>query len=425
MARGYDADLVEALRHVPIAPLEKGFGGPRHLSPVTASTLTGARTHERGGWLGSPRAALRESSLRHNLESMARYCASHGVELYPHAKTTMAPQLVAAQLDGGATGITVATATQARVFRSFGVVDVLIANEVTDPASVAWLAGVPSHEPDLTVSCYVDSLQGVELLDAAPRHGGAASPLPVLVELGHDGGRAGARTREAARAVADAVSRSSHLTLAGVAGYEGSLLAPTAEATVAAARAFAEELARFAAELLGSGQLDDRPMVTAGGSAYFDAVVDVLAGQPWRLVLRSGCYLTHDHGLYSTVTPVARNRSGPSLVPALHVWGPVLSRPDASTVIVGTGRRDVSSDAGAPVPVRGLGTAGPVDVEGAQVERVFDQHLVLRVPQGCDLAPGDEVELGISHPCTTFDKWRWLPVLDDDGVIVDVVRTLF
>ena len=53
------------------------------------------------------------------------------------------------------------------------------------------------------------------------------------------------------------------------------------------------------------------------------------------------------------------------------------------------------------------------------------EHTVLSVPAGSRLAPGDELCLGISHPCTTFDKWRWIPVLDAGDRITGVIRTFF
>jgi D-serine deaminase-like pyridoxal phosphate-dependent protein len=226
--------------------------------------------------------------------------------------------------------------------------------------------------------------------------------------------------------VAEAVGRSRSLRLAGVAGYEGSIARPTVEETVVAVRDFCGRLADLATDLLGGGHLPARPVVSAGGSAYFDGVVDVLAGQDaWQLVLRSGCYVTHDHGLYHLVSPFERSPGLGTLRPAVEVWAPVLSRPEPGTVVVGAGRRDVSSDAGLPV-LRGAVRAGAqVDVVGAAPERLYDQHLVVSVPSGSDLRPGDEVELGVSHPCTTFDKWRWLPLLDDEDRVVDVLRTFF
>jgi D-serine deaminase-like pyridoxal phosphate-dependent protein len=424
-AAGYDRSRVLALRSEPIAPEEKGFGGPRHRSPVPAEALSG--THGTDGWLSSPRPVLRSDAVRHNVETMAAYCRHHGVSLLPHAKTTMAPQLVAQQLDTGAAGITVATVAQARLFRTFGVDRILIANQVVDLASLAWLAATVADDRGLSISCYVDSLTGVQLLqDALSRSGSTAAALPVLVELGHAAGRTGARTVDDALAVAAAVGRTPRLRLAGIAGFEGSIVADGIDEGYRAVAEYCEQLASVATRMSDAALFDEVPVVSAGGSAYFDAVVAVLAGSSsWRVVLRSGCYVTHDHGLYASVSPFGRTPGLTDLVAALEVVAPVLSRPEPGVAVVGAGRRDVSFDSGPPVLLSGLGEATPKSVAGALVTRVFDQHLVVSLPDDCELAPGDEVRLGISHPCTTFDKWRWLPMVDADGVVVDVVRTFF
>jgi D-serine deaminase-like pyridoxal phosphate-dependent protein len=421
----YDDDAVQALREAPISPQEKGFGGPLHREPVTARELAGVGAHESDGWLGSPRVLVRRSALEHNVSQLARYCRERDVALYPHGKTTMAPQVVAAQLDAGASGVTVATVAQARTFDAFAMGPVLIANQVVDAAGTAWLAHATAAELPSAPTCYVDSLDGVQLLDDAVARR-TERRLPVVVELGHTDGRTGARGVAQARALAEAVARTRALRLVGVAGYEGSIVRPTPAETFEAARAFCAELAELTTDLLATGLLPDHPMVTAGGSAYFDAVVDVLGGEPsWQLVLRSGCYVTHDHGLYQAISPFERSDTGFSLRPALQVVAPVLSRPDRETVVVGAGRRDVSSDSGLPVLVGASRSGTSLSVDGATPQRLFDQHLVVSVPAASDLRPGDEVELGVSHPCTTFDKWRRLPVVDDDGRVVDVLTTFF
>jgi D-serine deaminase-like pyridoxal phosphate-dependent protein len=412
-----------------IHPHEKGFGGPAHTRGVTPTELRAARPGAADGWLGTPRVLLHEEALRHNLEAMASVCADRSAVLYPHGKTTMSPQLVARQLAAGAQGVTVATVQQARLFRHFGIRNVLIANEVTDPVSIAWLAAeVADATGDAVTMCYVDSVEGVDLLAHGLRDVGvgAGAGLGVLVELAHDGGRSGTPDTATALSVARAVAASPRLTLAGVAGYEGSIVAPTVSETLARATRFCEQLGTLTADLLAQGCFDRTPVVTAGGSAYFDAVLDALAGHPeWRLVLRSGCYLTHDNGLYDRVSPFTRSASLPTLRPALEVHAPVLSRPTPDRVVVGCGRRDISYDAGLPVLLRAWSPAGEdVPVTGAVAERLFDQHLVLSVPPDSPLVAGAEVALGVSHPCTTFDKWRWLPVVED-GRIVDVVRTFF
>jgi D-serine deaminase-like pyridoxal phosphate-dependent protein len=42
---------------------------------------------------------------------------------------------------------------------------------------------------------------------------------------------------------------------------------------------------------------------------------------------------------------------------------------------------------------------------------------------------GDVVRLGLSHPCTAFDKWRLVPVITDhtqpDPYVVDLIHTFF
>ncbi len=54
-----------------------------------------------------------------------------------------------------------------------------------------------------------------------------------------------------------------------------------------------------------------------------------------------------------------------------------------------------------------------------------DQHAYLRLDQRTALAPGDLVCLGISHPCTTLDKWRLIPVVSEDGRVTDTVHAFF
>ena len=171
--------------------------------------------------------------------------------------------------------------------------------------------------------------------------------------------------------------------------------------------------------------------MTAGGSAFFDVVTGELtaagAGQGGRVtaVLRSGAYLTHDHGFYGTVSPAARGTAGaPTLRPALELWTQVLSRPEPGLALLGAGRRDAGFDKGLPVPLRVIRDDGEDRLAG-EVTELNDQHAYLRLAPGTALAPGDLVSLGISHPCTTLDKWRIIPVVDDEDRVIDAVHTFF
>ena len=418
-------ERLAALHERPVEPVEKGFGslGGR----ASAASLAAARPplHEAG--LTYPLLTLRESALRNNLEAMAAYCARAGVELAPHGKTAMSPELAARQLAHGAWGITVASIGQLQTYRAFGFGKLLLANELTDAAGIASLAAELAADPGFEAYCYVDSLDGVAILDRVLRQHPAGRPLPVLVEIGHTGGRTGCRTDADALAVAKAARASGTLAVAGVAGYEGTISAATERQTRSEVAAFCRRL-RALADALGEGA--GECIVTAGGSAWFDVVTrELTAGgaTPVRVILRSGAYLTYDHGLYGTTSPAARGAAGaPALRPALELWAQVLSRPEPGLALLGAGRRDVGFDLGLPVPLRGVRRdGGRLDLGGATVTELNDQHAYLRLGEDAAVAPGDLVGLGISHPCTTLDKWRMIPVVDSDDRVVDVVHAFF
>lgn len=419
---------VEALRQRPIAPTEKGFGCFGAGRTVSAASLAEQRPHALGSAFTMPLLILRDSALTHNATVMARWCANAGVGLAPHGKTTMAPQLFARQIAAGAWGITAATISQVQVYRAFGIDKILIANELTDRTGIGWLAAEMTADRDWECYAYADSVAGVELADRALHEGGATRPLPVLIELGFPGGRTGCRTAAEAHQVAAAVRRSRWLQVAGAAGFEGGIGATASAATLDAVAAYCRQLRALGEALAGS-------IISAGGSAYFDVVARELttpvlepsaqqSAEP-TVILRGGCYLTHDHGTYLANGPDSRH-GGPGLIPAMELWAPVLSRPEPGLAIACAGRRDASIDQGLPIPLRARRPGGEERPAGQlTVTRLDDQHAYISVPGDFDLAPGDLVCLGVSHPCTTFDKWRVIPVVDDEYRVIDAVHTFF
>jgi D-serine deaminase-like pyridoxal phosphate-dependent protein len=359
-----------------------------------------------GGAVG-PVCVLRSEALRHNLIAMAGWCRDRGVELAPHGKTHMAPQLFARQLDAGACGITAATLSHVRIYRAFGVRDVVLANELVDVAGLRWLAAELDAHPDFSMVCWVDSVRGVELMSAALA--GARRPVDVCVEVGMPGGRTGCRGPAAVDEVARAAAASPRLRLVGVAGYEAALGHDIAPEALAAVTGYLREL-REAALRLAPLFETDRVIVTAGGSTYFDAVADVLGGD-WRTIVRSGAYLTHDDGLYARTSPLRT-----ALQPALQVWAQVVSCPERGLAVLTMGRRDVSFDQDLPLP---LGLADSV------VTKLNDQHAYLRLDGDDSVEVGSWLGFGISHPCTVFDKWQLIPELDADDRVVGLIRTFF
>ncbi|WBB63470.1 alanine racemase [Streptomyces sp. WMMC500] len=410
-------------------------GLPPDAAGLTAGELAAERRSLFTGGFSTPVLALSAPALAHNLDALARFTAAHGLAFAPHGKTTMAPQLFARQLDRGAWGITVAVPHQARVARAFGVRRIFLANELVDAAALRWLAAELAADPDFRLVCYVDSVRGVELMDAALRTAGATRPVEVTVELG--GGpdaRTGARTDAECRAVADAAARARTLRLVGVAGYEAE--APGADPAVV--RGWMRRLLALAAEFDAAGLFADADeiVVSAGGSAWFDAVADGFAAspelsRPVLRLLRSGAYVSHDDGHYSRVTPFNRVPGEGSLTPAFRLWTQVVSRPEPGQAFLNAGKRDAAYDLDLPVPVavRGNGGAGPERAAtGITVRKLSDQHAWLDVAENAEGGGpevGDWVALALSHPCTIFDKWQLIPLVEEDGTVTEYVRTFF
>lgn len=387
-----------------------------------------------------PVAVLKTSALRHNLDWMRDFCARHGALLAPHGKTTMCPQLFGAQIANGAWGMTLATANQVQVAHRFGVRRVLLANQLVSKADINSVLALMQGDPDFEFFALADSLEGVARLSQAASAHDLARPLSLLVEMGIAGKRAGCRDVDEAMAVARAIAAAPGLQLAGIEGYEGLLVSNDREADLRAVDAFLAQLVQLVRQADAEGLFGGaRVLLSAGGSSYFDLVARGLTGvagisRPVQAILRSGCYLTSDHGLYQRHIAELNGREAAAdgLRPALEVWSTVQSRPEPTLAILTMGKRDASYDVDLPTPLcaHRPGPGTPVELPaGCEIVKMNDQHAYLRLPEGdaiCDmLAVGDLVGCGISHPCTTFDKWPLLLAVDDDYHVRYGVNTFF
>lgn len=373
-----------------------------------------------------PLLVLDRDAVAHNVTTMADYTARHGLAFVPHGKTTMAPRLFEQQLDAGAWGITLAAASQVLTARGFGVPRIFLANELLDPLALRWVIAERERDPDFELLFYLDSADGLGAISAALAEVTGDRPLEVVIELGHAHGRTGVRTVAEVVELARAAAAVPRLAVAGVSGYEGGL------PTVAEARGFLGTLREAAEALVAFDLVRPGPVVvSAGGSAYFDAVTDVLAGD-WLakretlVLLRSGSYITHDDGFYREMTPFNRIGAEGSLIPALTVWAQVTSTPEPGLALVAMGKRDAPYDEGLPVPKTLRRADGGVESAAEfTVLRFNDQHAYLDTSGGPAPRPGDLIAFGISHPCTAFDKWRVVPMLDADHRVVDLIHTYF
>ena len=379
-----------------------------------------------------PVAVLSESALRHNLAWMREFTEAYGCRLAPHGKTTMSPALFRMQLDAGAWGITLATAPQTVAAHAHGVRRVLLANQLVGKGNFDLIADLQARDPDFWFACVVDSADDVAALGG--HFGTRGQRIRVLLEIGAHGGRTGVRDEAQARAVLDEIARwPDAVALVGVEVYEGVV---KDEAGVRAL--LRRTLAQWQAIHAASGFAESPALLSGAGSAWFDVVAEEfapLSTDPGaEVVLRPGCYLTHDVGIYRdaaerihAANPVAQ-RMGRGLLPALRLWACVQSRPEPDRAIIGLGKRDAAFDAGFPQPVlhHRPGDAVPADAPAHwRVGAMMDQHAFLQIEAGDDLKVGDLLCFDISHPCLTFDKWRHLLVVDDAHRVVGAVETHF
>jgi D-serine dehydratase len=383
-----------------------------------------------------PLMVLKRSALDHNAVAFSGYLAANGLSLAPHGKTTMAPQIFAEQLAQGAWGMTAATVNQVQVMRAYGVSRIVLANQLVGRAHVRTIAAELNADPDFDFYCFIDSV--AQLRNIEHHLGGLTlgHPIKLLLDVGATDGRTGVRTLDEARTVAGAIGSADadKFRLVGVAGFEGAI--PGLDKSSAPVGNFADFIVDVARSLPADMLAGlDEFIISAGGSSYFDIVAEhfktLHPDLPLRVLLRSGCYVTHDSGTYHAAHEAAeadphRHGTTPELQPALEIWAYVQSLPEPGLGFLTMGKRDVPYDAGLPVPLKLYrpGT-GFLPVGNATVFATNDQHAFVRLGADTDWQVGDLVASGISHPCTAFDKWRFIPIVDDAYDVTDGILTFF
>ncbi|MFN5152663.1 MAG: alanine racemase [Burkholderiales bacterium] len=419
------------------------------------------------GDLPFPCAILRESAFLHNSRWFGAFARELDIDFAPHGKTSMAPQIFAQQLLDGAWGITVGTVQQAWIALDAGVERVLMANQIASAGEAQRWLSMMDRYPGARMLSLVDSQAQLDMLCEAVRAkasdcGAKMLAFDVLVELGQTGGRTGCRSIEEALALALEVRRRPELRLLGVEAYEGLAASGDSEQDRAMVYAWMQSLAELVRGVDDHQAWDaDEIIVSAGGSSVFDLVASALTetrkrlklSRPIRIVLRSGCYITHDDGTYRRLQQAMESRGlsqavreglalpccespwhrgwlqgakRSGLIPAMEVWACVQSRPEPGLALVTMGRRDAGFDGGLPSPVLSY-RSGRLSEAAAhwRLKAMNDQHGYLQVNEADDLGVGDLIGFGISHPCTTFDKWRLLWVIDHQYNVRSAIRTYF
>ena len=416
-------------------------GYPLSSPALPISAIGAQRWSLLAGDLPLPQAVICDSALAHNHAWMRDFTASTGVLLAPHGKTTMAPQIFAQQLAAGAWGITVANVQQLVICVRFGVRRIIMANQLLGRAEVGAVIHLQEAHPDLEFHFLIDSQAQLTSIERVADSQSMSRKLTALLELGVAGGRTGARTFDEAVGVARAVAASKTIALSGLECYEGLQITGDSGRDAIMVAGLMQRVHDVALACDREGLFAGRSIIlTAGGSAAFDIVARDLPmklSKPVLTILRSGCYVTHDSGFYNRMLEGVKARSGtawqsrPGLRPALEVWSRAQSCPEPGLAILTMGKRDASFDLEMPIVCKryrpGIDTAPQPAPATWKIANMNDQHAYLRFSADDDAAPqvGDLVGCGISHPCTTFDKWRALLTVDDDYRVTGAIRTFF
>lgn len=394
---------------------------------------------EAAGWdilqeqVSLPVAVIQQKKLLQNAKWMAEFASKHNMLLAPHGKTTMSTELFIQQLEAGAWGITLATIPQVSCAVEAGISRIIMANQLVGrfhfDQVAHWLSST-----SLEFYCFADSEENLRALGAffAERN----LNLNILLEVGVKGGRCGLRSAKDISSLVSTCKQYSSLNLMGLAFYEGVISGEHSEQQVAD---FVNDVITLSQRIAAGGGFDSQaPIITGAGSAWYDIVAKTLSehefAQTYRVVLRPGCYLIHDTGIYHQAQQAVLSRSqlacdiDGGLESSLSVWAYVLSLPEPGLAIIGMGKRDVAFDAGFPTAevIYSPKTAVLSIPKGAfQIEKMMDQHSMLRYPEQQVLQVGDMLNFSTSHPCLTFDKWRQIGVVEHDWVITKTITTQF
>ncbi|WGL16151.1 amino acid deaminase [Microbulbifer bruguierae] len=390
-----------------------------------------------------PAAVVYNSRLQHNLQWMQNFVNQRGVKLAPHGKTTMTPAFFRLQLAAGAWGMTIATPQQARVAAGAGATRVLMANQLVGRGNMQLVSALLVDYPQLELYCLIDSVENARQLGQFFAE--SRQNLKLLLEIGVPGGRTGCRDAAQVRALCEEIQHWPQLQLAGVETYEGLIHGECAEGRVTE---HLQQVRDICLDLLTQEKFTTESVILSGaGSAWYDRVADIFVdhNEPRILpILRPGCYLTHDRGIYQQAQAAVMQRlerlekterfdghycPPEDLQSGLEIWAYVQSLPEPGMAILNFGKRDAAYDAGLPKPELhfrpGTDPAPRVADEAWQLTGIMDQHAMMKIPDDADIQVGDMLALSTSHPCLTFDKWRQILVIDDYFNVLEVADTCF
>ncbi|MBX9618889.1 MAG: DSD1 family PLP-dependent enzyme [Hyphomicrobiales bacterium] len=187
--------------------LEVGFDVP---------ALPGMREQD----IQTPCLILDLDALEHNIKKMGDYAKAHGMRHRAHGKMHKSVDVLRLQEKlGGAIGVCCQKVSEAEVFARGGIKDVLVSNQVRDPAKIDRLARLPKYGSRIIV-CVDDVTNVADLSAGAVKHG---TTLECFVEIDCGAGRCGVKTAADVVAIAKAIDAAPNLKFTGIQAYQGAM----------------------------------------------------------------------------------------------------------------------------------------------------------------------------------------------------------
>ena len=337
----------------------------------------------------TPCLVLDLDALERNIKKMGDFAKSRGMRHRVHGKMHKSVDVAKLQESlGGSCGVCCQKVSEAEVFARGGIKDVLVSNQVRDPAKIDRLARLPKLGAR-TICCVDDPANVADLSAAAVRHG---TQIECLVEIDCGAGRCGVKTTPEVVAIATAIDAAPGLKFTGIQAYQGAMQHLDLYEDRRSKIALAVAQVKDAVDGLKAVGLECDIVGGGGtGSYYFE----VESGVYNELQCGSYAFMDADYG--RILDKDGKRIDQGEWENALFILTSVMSHAKADKAIVDAGLKAQSVDSGLPV------IFGRSDVKYVKCS---DEHGVIEDPQGV-LKVNDKLRLVPGHCDPTCNVHDW------------------
>jgi 3-hydroxy-D-aspartate aldolase len=289
----------------------------------------------------TPCLMLDLDALERNIKKMGDYAKAHGMRHRVHGKMHKSVDVAKLQESlGGSVGVCCQKVSEAEVFARGGIKDVLVSNQVREPAKIDRLARMPKLGAR-TICCVDDVANVADLSAAAVKHG---TQIECLVEIDCGAGRCGVTTTPAVVEIAKAIDAAPGLKFAGLQAYQGAMQHMDSYEDRKAKIALAVAMVKDAVDTLAAEGLACDIVGGGGtGSYYFESTSGVYNE------LQCGSYAFMDADYGRILDKDGKRIDQGEWENALFILTSVMSRAKPGKAIVDAGLKAQSVDSGLPV----------------------------------------------------------------------------